>query len=234
MHGLLGVHLGMRMRLLELLDKHHGLVKDAEGVVVRVEVDPRDQEAVDAAAASGVGHAQEIYLRHLPLGIWLRMDKYKNSPCAKILEEDQPGAFAAEHTNSLYWMLPTTTITPFKWREFAVHRTGFPITHANVRTSTACQGKTLSDGVVVDCARRESGQHPLEEDDWWLHLYVMLSRATSLDNVLLLRAPEADFLLRGPPTDLRARLAVFGGRVKDTRAKAEKLAQSMGYGAHLR
>ena len=123
---------------------------------------------------------------------------------------------------------------PFKLREFAVHRTAFPITHAAVRTSTACQGKTLSDGVMVDCARRESGPHPLEEDDWWLHLYVMLSRATSLDNVLLLRAPEADFLLRGPPTDLRARLAVFGRRVKDTRAKAEKLARSMGYGAHLR
>ena len=89
----------------------------------------------------------------------------------------------------------------------------------------------MSDGVVVDCARRESGSHPLEEDDWWLHLYVMLSRATSLDDVLLLRAPDADFLLRGPPADLRARLAVFGRRVKNTRAKAEKLVQSMGYGA---
>ena len=83
--------------------------------MVRVEVDPRDQEAVDAAAASGVGHAQEIYLRHLPLGIWLRMDKYTNSHCAKVLEEDQPGAFAAEHTDSLYWLQPTTTTKPFKW-----------------------------------------------------------------------------------------------------------------------
>ena len=36
MHGLLGVHLGMRVRLTEQLDKAHGLVKNAEGVVVRV------------------------------------------------------------------------------------------------------------------------------------------------------------------------------------------------------
>ena len=87
---------------------------------------------------------------------------------------------------------------------------------------------------MVDCARRESGPQPLEEDDWWPHLYVMLFRATSLDDELLLRAPEADFLLRGPPADLRARLAVFDRRVIDSRAKAEKLARPMGYEAHLR
>ena len=234
MHSLLGVHLGMRVRLLELLDKAHGLVKNAEGVVVRVEIDPRDQEAVDAAAGSGAGSAQEVYLRHLPLGIWLRMDKYVSSPCATVLGEEKPGVFAVKHTEGLYLLQPTSTLMPFKWRSFAVHRTGFPITHAAVRTSTACQGKTLSDGVVVDCARRETGAHPLEDDDWWLHLYVMLSRATSLDDVLLLRAPDADFLLRGPPADLRDRLAVFGRRVKATRAKAEQIAQTMGCGVNPR
>ena len=162
------------------------------------------------------------------------MDKYTNSPCATLLEKELPGTFAAEHTDSLYLLQPTSTLMAFKWRGFAVYRTGFPITHAAVRTSTACQGKTLSDGVVVDCARREQGAHPLEDDDWWLHLYVMLSRATSLNDLLLLRATEADFLLRGPPADLRARLAVFGRRVKATRAKAEQIARAMGCGAYLR
>ena len=92
-----------------------------------------------------------------------------------------------------------------------------------MRTSTACQGKTLPDGVIVDCARRVSGPHPMDEDDWWLHLYVMLSRATALDNVLLLRPPDADVLFRGPPADLRARLAVFDRRVRSTRVRAEKV-----------
>ena len=122
----------------------------------------------------------------------------------------------------------------FKWRGYAVRRTGFPLTHAAVRTSTACQGKTMSDGVVVDCARKEQGRHPLEPDDWWLHLYVMLSRATSLDDLLLLRAPGADFLLRGPPADLRARLALFGKRVRDTRAQAEAIALSLGFAGTAR
>ena len=72
---------------------------------------------------------------------------------------------------------------PFKWRAYAVHRAASPPTHGAVRTATACQGKTLSDGVVVDCARRESGAYPVEEDEWWLHLYVMLPRSTSLDDL---------------------------------------------------
>ena len=142
--------------------------------------------------------------------------------------------FDSTDTDSLYLLLPSSTISPFKWREYAVHRTGFPLTHGAVRTSTACQGKTLRHGVIVDCARRESGAHPMEEEDWWLHLYVMLSRATSLDDLLLLRAPDADFLLRGPPADLRVRLAIFARRVRATRARAEALARSFGFEAFLR
>ena len=229
MHSLLGVHLGMRVRLLELLDKAHGVVKNAEGVVVRVEIDPRDQEAVDAVAAAGDASTQEIYLRHLPLGIWLQLDKYTNAPFAKAITEDEPEACATLRAASLYFLPPMTTTTPFTWREFAVHRTAFLMMCAAVRTPTACQGKTLSGGVVVDCARRESGPHPTDEDDWWLHMYVMLSRATSLDDLLLLRAPDADFLLRGPPADLRARLALFDRRVRDTSAKAEAVARSLGF-----
>ena len=55
----------------------------------------------------------------------------------------------------------------------------------------------------------------MEDDDWWMHLYVMLSRATSLDDVLLLRALEAD----------------FSKRVKATHAKAEQIVRTMGWGA---
>ena len=83
----------------ELLDKTRGVVKDAEGVVVRVEIDPRDQEAVDAATAAADAHEQGVYLRHMPLGIWLQLDKYTNSPCAKVLEEEQPDAVSIVQTN---------------------------------------------------------------------------------------------------------------------------------------
>ena len=73
MHGMLAVHVGMRVRLLAPLALDHGLVKVSEGEVVCVAVHPLDQVEVDAATATGGG---TVYLRHLPLGVLVRMDKY--------------------------------------------------------------------------------------------------------------------------------------------------------------
>ena len=97
----------------------------------------------------------------------------------------------------------------------------------------SCQGKTLHAGVVIDCARRETGQHPTDLDDYWLHLYVMLSRATSLKDLLLLRAPEAAFLLRGPPDNVQSRLKVFRKRVHKCHAAALKKASTLGFALFL-
>ena len=62
------------------------------------------------------------------------------------------------------------------------------------------QGLTLEGGVVVDL-RRAGG---LEDDDWWLAIYVMLSRARKLTNMILIGVtPQVEDLLRkGPPTNL--------------------------------
>ena len=45
-HGMLLLHLGMRIRLTDFLSKSKGLVKDAEGTVVRIVVQPRDEDMV--------------------------------------------------------------------------------------------------------------------------------------------------------------------------------------------
>ena len=57
----------------------------------------------------------------------------------------------------------------------------------------------MRDGVIIDCGRQEAGAHPKEDDDWWLDLYVVLSRATRLDDLLLMRAPDLTFFAKGPP-----------------------------------
>ena len=50
----------------------------------------------------------------------------------------------------------------------------------------AAQGLTLHGGVVVDL-RRAGGLH---DDDWWLAIYVMLSRARQLTNLILVGVTE--------------------------------------------
>ena len=69
-----------------------------------------------------------------------------------------------------------------------------------IRTAYSAQGLTLEGGVLVDL-RRAGG---LEDDDWWLAIYVMLSRARKLDNLILLGFNEKveELLRRGPPEQL--------------------------------
>ena len=83
--------------------------------------------------------------------------------------------------------------------------------------------------MIIDCGRHESGRTAKDEDDWWLDLYVMLSRATRLDDLLLLRPPPTDFLLRGPPKDLQKQLAKFAHKTASCRLDAANLAHELGF-----
>ena len=84
-------------------------------------------------------------------------------------------------------------------------------------------------GVVIDCGRLEGGAHPKDDDDWWLDMYVMLSRATRLEDLLLMRAPPPSFLLQGPPASLRKQLQKFALRTEACRRRAEELAAELGF-----
>ena len=120
----------------------------------------------------------------------------------------------------------------FTWRSSETHtvkRSGFPLTHASFLSSTASQGQTLRTGVTIDCARIEpKGRQGAEDDQWWLHLYVMFSRATCLEDMLLLRPPPRELLERGPPPSVRAALERFEARIAESTEAAAALAASMG------
>ena len=220
-HGMFAAHFGMRMRLLEALDVKKGLVKDAEVVLVDVVYHPLDQDHAEAAVASG---AERVYLKHLPLGIWLRMDKYDQSPFAA----DELGA----DSKRLVFVEPKTSDI-FLFRGHKVKRTGFPLSHGRVVTTTACQGRTMRAGVLIDCGRHESGSTVKEAGDWWLDIYVTLSRATRLTDLLLLRAPPVSFLLQGPPKDLQKRVKLFASRASLCRVAAQRLVGELGFQALL-
>ena len=81
----------------------------------------------------------------------------------------------------------------------------------------------MHDGVIIDCGRQDGGSHPKEDDDWWLDMYVMLSRATRLDDLLLLRAPELKFFPKGPPKTLGTQLAKFASRTETCRTESAKI-----------
>ena len=62
---------------------------------------------------------------------------------------------------------------------------------------------------------------------------VMLSRATRLSDLLLLRAPGLGFLLQGPPKDLSKSLKTFARQTDTCRAKAQKLVRELNVEAFI-
>ena len=92
----------------------------------------------------------------------------------------------------------------------------------------------MRDGVIIDCGRQEGGLHPKDDDDWWLDLYVMLSRATRLEDLLLMRAPDLTFFAKGPPKTLRTQLEKFASRTSECRIEAAKIAEELGLSAFVR
>ncbi len=70
---------------------------------------------------------------------------------------------------------------------------------------------------------RERGRERKDRDQYLLNMYVLLSRGTCQDNLLLFRRPPKAIFDEGPPQYLRdflCRLGEQGGHLQQTGAKA--------------
>ena len=113
-------------------------------------------------------------------------------------------------------------------QKHVVKRSGFTLTHAYYLTATASQGQTLRRGVTIDCARLE-GATGMNDDNWWLNLYVMFSRVTKMSDLLLLRPPPREILERGPPPNVKKQLEKFETRIAASINRAETTARRFGF-----
>ena len=108
---------------------------------MHIVVDPRDQDDIDKAERDG---EKRIYLKHLPLGFWVSMEKYTGAPFVADLERHD-ARLTGDLTKGLVFIEPRTS-EPFTFRSFRVTRTGFPFSHGRVITTVACQGRTMREG----------------------------------------------------------------------------------------
>ena len=107
-----------------------------------------------------------------------------------------------------------------------VVRWQFPLTHAMIRTAMSSQGLTFANGVLADL-RRTGG---MTDDIWWLNVYVMLSRATRMDLLLLLGLDDRvkALLENGPPDYIREKIRQLQSKAAASQAPIEALAGSFG------
>ena len=186
-HGVFPSHVGMRVRFAVKVNSKVGLVQEQRATIVDFVFKDSDRMRYNACQPG------ELFRpRYLPAGIWLEVDGFQDSP---IHEEVLPWldddccscchGVALRRARGLHLFTPVEAT--FTWRSsdnHSVRRTGFSLTHANYLTSTAAQGQTLRAGVTIDCARTAPvGMMGMSDETWWLHLYVMFSRVTCMEDM---------------------------------------------------
>jgi hypothetical protein len=208
LQGMLVLHESMVVRLTDVLAPKHGLVKEKLAVVVKIDLHHADQERLNRVPAG----FRQFFPEFMAKGVWVKLLKYKASPMKQHLlqewdnRDEEAGDEDVDDAGSVLFI--ELMNSDFKidmdvagdTEQIEVIRWQFPLTHGMLRTAFAAQGLTLEGGVVVDL-RRAGG---LEDDDWWLAIYVMLSRGRKLENLILLGfTDQVEALLkRGPPENL--------------------------------
>ena len=235
-HGVLPSHVGMKVRFAVKVNAQLGLVQEQRATIVDFLFKEEDRVRYNSC-----GPGELFRPRFLPAGIWLEVDDFTESPVweevLEVLLEDVAGrccpccdGMAKKRARSIF--LFSATETNFTWRSSQDHdvkRIGFALTHANYLTSTASQGQTIRTGVTIDCARQvPAGKQGMRDEDWWLHLYVMFSRATCMDDMLLLRPPPRKLLEGGPPASVKRALIRFEERIASSTRAAVELAARVG------
>ena len=245
MHGILPVHVGMRLRLLAKFNAELGLVQETTAIVIDFEMHEQDRLRYNACGPGELFHPS-----FLPSGFWVSVDNYDKCPVweyfmetledgANAFDQVGPGPSLAfsrqvlkERLARSMWFLPAmeTTVKFSSTQKYDIRRCGFQATHAQFLTSTASQGQTLRSGVTIDCARLPptGGPRDMDDDVWWLHLYVMFSRPTRMSDMLFLRPPPRSLLERGPPANVEAQLQKFTERAAVCKEGALSIARELG------
>ena len=69
----------------------------------------------------------------------------------------------------------------------------------------------------------------MNDDNWWLNLYVMFSRVTKMSDLLLLRPPPREILERGPPENVKNQLEICEKRIAASIKNVEAAARRFGF-----
>ena len=227
MMGIFPFHINARVRLTQRISRAHGLVQDAPGTVVGVDYNPSENTDWLKNKTSDTWKSGVVALRFLPLAIHVAFDDHiprenDNFPGTDFNNGHAPGIFAVKPmtvtTNPIDIPTPENT----KRRKLKFSRTQIPLTPHNIRTSNGCQGIS-TEYVIIDCAQPPWLRgNESTETTYWLHLYVMLSRARSMEQMLLINPPPRFLLQTGPPQSVLQelqRLQTFAESTKNQIAK---------------
>ena len=206
------------------MSRVYELAQDAPGVVVGVDYHPSEGADWVEDPTSEVWRAGVVALRYMPRFIHVAFDDHV--PRESV---DSPGTdFGNGHAAGVYAVRPMTVTVDHvdlppgagsRRRRTKIARTQMPPTPEQIRTSQGCQG--ISTGyVIIDCAQpRWLRGNESREGNFWLNLYVMLSRSPGMRQMLIINPPSRAALERGPPSAVLQELERLGALSQATQGR---------------
>ena len=209
--GLLPLYVGQRVRLTAKLSARHKLVQDAVGEVVDFLFDDMEfQDPLrnwvhdDRHAARRDGY---VRLQYMPRGVLVRFDGYEADVGYGI-------GVAVVRPMPSRWKYDSHFLDNDGVRRLQsvnMKRVQLPLAPEPVRTVQTAQGMSIDKGVMFLSRPGTMGY-----DDWWFHVYVMLSRVRTSKNLLVFGLPPKDMFTRGPPEWVCSAYAKFRRLAKST------------------
>ena len=192
--GMLPLFRGMPVRLTAKLSAKHGLVQDAVGKVVGVEFDPREFafESQDWRFQRSHPRRRAGYARleYCPRGIYVKFDGLE-----KRVGGDEGVVLVRPTPASWEYKTKLKRGGKEQFKRVTMRRIQFPLAPEKVRTVETAQGMSM-DSAMMTLMRPKN----MLDDDWWLHIYVMLSRVRTAEQALIFGSLPPDKMFeRGPP-----------------------------------
>ena len=103
-HGMMPIHEGMTIRLLESVCVAHGLRRGTEGVVVRVVVNPMEEHNVKTQVDENP--IAQVFLQYMPLGIFVRISNYSKSVLKQTVNGSDDNREEREELGSIIYLEP--------------------------------------------------------------------------------------------------------------------------------
>ena len=215
--GMCPLYVGMSVRLNAKLSAKHGLVHDAVGTVEGFVFHPEDRFwNCDDHEARRMGF---VVCKHLPEAVLVKF---------KGFEQDVGfgHGVVAVQPRSESWVYKTHD----KWSglrkqvECSMRRRQIPLAPEKVRTVQTAQGLSME-----SVAMYLGWPKNMDADDYWLHLYVMLSRAKDGSKVVVHKLPPLDIFKKGPPQWVRSGLEWVSRMVAETLPRVQQARRNVGW-----
>ncbi len=216
--GMCPLFIGMQVRLSQNFSKPL-LVREVKGTIRNIQFHPMEDRHWERQPTT----QDAIVLRYLPTAVIVELDD-KELKEVRFTDDLAPGYVMIGPTDSK-WDLKSPVQDKKSMKSTSLERRQIPLAPQKVNTQFGLQGVTARQGMIAYLQKPPM----MHQGDHWLATYVLLSRATKLDDLLISGLPPLEFFQQGPGGTLQKHIADFEERAKQDAAKADAMLKSLGW-----